>query len=115
MGAVALQAVVDPVPAAILVEAQFPVVALAALVPSGVMLTLPFVPAAVTLCVWADSFAAVGTPAGQEIAPCVKAPLALVGTPTGHVMVPEGVTVDVAFVPAGVPPDVEEFANVPTP
>lgn len=35
-GAVALQAVVDPVPAAILVAAQFPVVALAALVPAGV-------------------------------------------------------------------------------
>jgi hypothetical protein len=46
-------------------------------------------------CVCADSFAAVGTPAGQEIAPSVNAPLAFVGTPAGQATVPVAVTLEV--------------------
>jgi hypothetical protein len=52
-GAVALQAVVEPVPAAMLVAAQLPEVAVAALVPAGVPalvapdVAVPFVPAGV--------------------------------------------------------------------
>ena len=86
-GAVALQAVVDPVPAAILVAAQFPEVALAALVPAGVpplvapVVAVPLVPAGVKATV---PF----VPAG------VKATVAFV---------PAGVKLTVPFVPAGVP------------
>ncbi len=47
LGAVALQAVVEPVPAAILVAAQLPEVVDDALVPRGVILTVPLVPVAV--------------------------------------------------------------------
>ncbi len=54
--------------------------------------------------VWLDKLvpANVGTPAGHEIAPCVKSPLAFVGTPAGHATVPVGVTVPVPLVPAAV-------------
>ena len=82
-GAVALHAVADPVPAAMFVAAQFPLVALAPLVPAGV----PPLTALVVLELPAN----VGTPAGQEIAPSLKAPLAFVGTPAGQATVPPGV------------------------
>jgi hypothetical protein len=49
LGAVALQAVFEPVPCEMLVAAQLPVVAVAEFVPKGVTVTVPFVPAAVTL------------------------------------------------------------------
>jgi hypothetical protein len=76
-----------------------------AIVPAGVNVPVTLL---VTECVCAAWLAtavplAVGTPAGQLIAPSVNAPLALVGTPTGHAIVPVGVTVEVEFVPAGVP------------
>ena len=97
-GAVALQAVVDPVPAAILVAAQLPDVAVALFVPAGV-------PAPVELVV---SLAPenVGTllpPVGHAIAPSENDPLALVGTPAGQLIAPS-VNAPEAFDPAGVPP-----------
>ena len=104
-GAVALHAFAVLVPCAILVAAQLPVVAVAEFVPSGVIVTVPFVPAAVTLCVCDDSFAAVGTPAGQEIVdpPCVcEDSFAAVGTPAGHEIVSAGIVPEVP-VNAGTP------------
>lgn len=65
-GAVALQAVVDPVPAAMFVAVQFPLVAVAAFVPAGVpadvapVVVVPFVPAGVKLTV---PFVPAGVPA----------------------------------------------------
>lgn len=46
--------------------------------------------------------AAVGTPAGHESAPSVKAPLAFVGTPAGQEIAPSE-NPPLEFVPAGVP------------
>jgi len=70
-GAVALQAVVEPVPAAMLVAAQFPLVALAPLVPAGVPALLELVVAELPVKISAGTVPAdpanVGTPAGQEI------------------------------------------------
>ena len=64
LGAVALQAVVEPVPAAMLVAAQLPLVAVAAFVPCGV-------PALVPLVAWLDvpvNTGAVTVPAGVMVA-----------------------------------------------
>ena len=97
-GAVALQAVVEPVPAAIFVAAQFPLVAVAPLVPAGV-------PPLVALVV-SEAPANVGTldpPVGHAIAPSVNAPLAFVGTPTGQEIAPS-VKPPPELDPAGVPP-----------
>ena len=70
--------------------------------------TVPFVPAGVP----ALTDAVVGTPAGQEIAPSLNAPLAFVGTPAGQeiapseyaplVFEPAGVKLTVPLLPAGV-------------
>ena len=97
-GAVALQAVVEPVPAAMFVAAQLPLVAVAPLVPAGV-------PPLVALVV-SDAPENVGTlepPVGHEIAPSVNAPLAFVGVPTGQEIAPS-VKPPPEFDPAGVPP-----------
>ncbi len=82
-GAVALQAVNDPVPAAMLVAAQLPLVALAPFVPAGV-------PPLTALVVADDP---VKTCAGTVPADPENA-----GTPAGQAIVP------LATVPAGVPP-----------
>lgn len=97
-GAVVLQALSDPVPAAIAVAAQFPLVAVAPFVPAGV-------PPLVALVV-SDAPANVGTlepPVGHAIAPSVNAPLAFVGTPTGQEIAPS-VKPPPEFDPDGVPP-----------
>lgn len=75
-GDVALQAVVDPVPAAMFVAAQFPLVAVAAFVPAGV-------------------------PA--DVAPLVAVPFVPAGVKLTVPFVPAGVKLTVPFVPAGVP------------
>ena len=54
--------------------------------------------------------AKVGTPAGHEIAPSAKAPLALVGTPAGHEIAPSEKAPPL-FVPAGVPALFEEVVS----
>lgn len=123
LGAVALQAVVDPVPAAILVAAQFPLVALAPFVPAGVPAETELVVAELPVNVCAGTVpefpVKVGTPAGQEMAPSVKAPLALVpaGVPaeTALVVFESPVKVGAVTVPAGVPADTLEVACAAVP
>lgn len=90
LGDAALQAVAEPVPAAMLVVAQFPLVALAPLVPAGVppLTALDVIEFPVNVC------------AGTVPAPPVKA-----GTPTGHVIVSAGmVPLDPVNVCAGTVP-----------
>jgi hypothetical protein len=107
LGAVALQAVVDPVPAAMFVAAQFPLVAVAPFVPAGVP--------PLTALVVSEAPEKTGTldpPVGHEIAPSAKAPPAFVGTPTGQAIAPS-VNEPPEFDPAGVPALTALVASLP--
>ena len=91
-----MHAVVDPVPAAILVPAQFPLVALAPLVPAGVPPLVELVVSDAPVNVSAGTVPGVPVKAGAELVPA--------GVPalTAAVVFWSPVKVGAATVPAGV-------------
>ena len=107
-GAVALHAVVDPVPAAMLVAAQFPEVAEAPLVPAGVPAVTALVVADEPVNTWAGTVPAlpanVGGFAGHERAPSVKPPPDIAPSVNDPPLIAPSVKAPSVLLPEGVPP-----------